>query len=457
MIFNRFATTAPSISANNAEARAPIATTLVETTNTASNTPDGTGTAGLVIPHSRRDAAPSSQPATQPEPPRLFGFDVVESFKYLGFALNPKLDFALFFTKNAIGEVKAKFSWLMRSPVTPLKTKRLIIIQQVYPILVANAEIIGLFLWKSQLDKESWKKNFDIFNKAVGKEINHMVRSALRCGRNGVSNYVLYKEMCLTPPHIYCMTQAFHYIVTLFETKHNINPHLVEMLEDKSQPGIILNALMGALSCLKHIIVPYTVHAAPHDNPDHNVAVKLRLFNYYADEMADITLTQAVGVVNDIIFRNGNSSLQRAAQLKDTLLLAGYRDNRPQHYNLVGQALEGQMLGYSIPQSAKISKNGIITDTASTTAFDGLMETLRRSGIFSVYSNSPTKSSLLYLDHDSARTAHLVMKLGEIFLGEEWVIIHALRVRALVRAHPTAKQSPAVSSVRTAPSVSNIS
>jgi hypothetical protein len=183
MIFNRFATTAPSISANNAEARAPIATTLVETTNTASNTPDGTGTAGLVIPHSRRDAAPSSQPATQPEPPRLFGFDVVESFKYLGFALNPKLDFALFFTKNAIGEVKAKFSWLMRSPVTPLKTKRLIIIQQVYPILVANAEIIGLFLWKSQLDKESWKKNFDIFNKAVGKEINHMVRSALRCGR----------------------------------------------------------------------------------------------------------------------------------------------------------------------------------------------------------------------------------------------------------------------------------
>jgi hypothetical protein len=177
----------------------------------------------------------------------------------------------------------------------------------------------------------------------------------------------------------------------------------------------------------------------PMTTPDHNVAVKLRLFNYYADEMADITLTQAVGVVNDIIFRNGNSSLQRAAQLKDTLLLAGYRDNRPQHYNLVGQALEGQMLGYSIPQSAKISKNGIITDTASTTAFDGLMEALRRSGIFSVYSNSPTKSSLLYLDHDSARTAHLVMKLGEIFLGEEWVIIHALRVRALSESSPNSQ------------------
>jgi hypothetical protein len=143
--------------------------------------------------------------------------------------------------KNAIGEVKAKFSWLMRSPVTPLKTKRLIIIQQVYPISSRTLKSLVVPL-EVTTRQGKLEEELRYLQQGSEKEINHMVRSALRCGRNGVSNYVLYKEMCLTPPHIYCMTQAFHYIVTLFETKHNINPHLVEMLEDKSQPGIILNA-----------------------------------------------------------------------------------------------------------------------------------------------------------------------------------------------------------------------
>ena len=87
----------------------------------------------------------------QASPNTFEGFEQVSTFKYLGFPLNMGMDFDLFLKTGVDGEVQTKYGRMMRCHQIPNKTKRLVLLQYVYPRLLSNAEIIGMFLWKPDI------------------------------------------------------------------------------------------------------------------------------------------------------------------------------------------------------------------------------------------------------------------------------------------------------------------